>query len=58
MVGGEIVDIMKKVWELAESRQLSELLDYKCNDFEAFCQPLQAANDEQIVTAICLLTGA
>lgn len=48
-------DTQKKVWEVAKSHHLTEVLDYYCDDFEAFCDRLKDADDALIICSIMSL---
>lgn len=51
-------DIQKKVWAVAESHQLTCILEYMCGDFEAFCEGLRDADEKQMLDSIVALTNA
>lgn len=51
-------ELQKKVWAVAECYQLTNLIEYKVDDFEAFCEPLRGADEAEILTAIERLTMA
>ena len=51
-------EVQKKVWAVATSHQLTSLLEYRCDDFEAFCEDLREADEDMIVQKIVALTNA
>ena len=52
----DVKELTKKVWAVAESHQLTALIEFNVEDFEAFCEPLRGCNDDEIVKAIEALT--
>lgn len=50
-----MTDTQKRVWEVAESHHLTEVLNYYCDDYEAFCDRLKGADDAMIICAIMSL---
>ena len=51
-------EVQKRVWAVATSHQLTALLEYRCDDFEAFCEDLREADEDMIVRKIASLTNA
>lgn len=45
----------QRVWAVAQSHCLTNVLEYYCNDFEAFCEGLNGADEGFIVNSIILL---
>lgn len=50
-----MTDTQKNVWEVAKSHHLTEVLNYYCDDFEAFCDRLKDADDALIICSIMSL---
>lgn len=51
-----MTEIQKKVWTVAESHNLTALIEFNVEDFEAFCEPLRGCSDDEIVKAVEALT--
>lgn len=51
-----MTEIQKKVWTVAESHQITALIEFNVDDFEAFCEPLRGCSDDEIIKAIEALT--
>jgi hypothetical protein len=45
----------QRVWAVAQSHCLTNVLEYYCDDFEAFCEGLNGADEGFIVNSIILL---
>lgn len=50
-----MTDIQQYVWSVAESHHLTEVIDYYCEDFEAFCENLREADEQLILCSIVAL---
>lgn len=50
-----MTDIQKYVWSVAESHHLTEVIEYYCEDFEAFCKSLRGADEQLILCSIVAL---
>lgn len=51
-----MTELQQKVWAVAESHQLTSLIESKVDDFEAFCESLRGSGEADIITAIESLT--
>lgn len=45
----------QRVWEVAKSHHLTEVMEYYCEDFESFCESLREADEQLILCSIVAL---